>query len=54
MEFFCYMQNRKRHTDVQKTFGLCGRSRGWDVLREQHRNMYIIKGETDHQPRFDA
>ena len=25
-----------------------------DVLREQHRNMYIIKGETDHQPRLDA
>ena len=26
----------------------------FDVLREQHRNMYIIKGETDHQPRLDA
>ena len=24
------------------------------VLREQHQNMYIIKGETDHQPRLDA
>ena len=24
------------------TFGLCGRRRGWDVSREQHRNMYII------------
>ena len=23
-------------------------------MREQHRNMYIIKGETDHQPRLDA
>ena len=22
--------------------------------REQHQNMYIIKGETDHQPRLDA
>ena len=22
--------------------------------REQHRNMYTIKGETDHQPRLDA
>ena len=21
---------------------LCGRRRGWDVSREQHRNMYII------------
>ena len=39
------MQNRKRDTDVQN---------GWDVLRKQHQNMYIIKGETDHQPRLDA
>ena len=23
-------------------------------IREQHRNMYTIKGETDHQPRLDA
>ena len=22
--------------------------------REQHRNKYTIKGETDHQPRLDA
>ena len=28
--------------------------RGWDVSREQHRNMYTIKCETDHQPRLDA
>ena len=28
--------------------------RGWDVSREHHRNMYTIKGETDHQPRLDA
>ena len=25
-----------------------------DNSREQHRNMYTIKGETDHQPRLDA
>ena len=25
-----------------------------DVLREQHQNMYIIYGETDHQPRLYA
>ena len=50
------MQNRKRDTDVQnrQTFGLCGRRQGWDVSREQHRNMYIIYSETDHQPRLDA
>ena len=27
---------------------------GWDVSREQHRNTYTIKGETNHQPRLDA
>ena len=35
-------------------FGLYGRSRGWDDLREQHQNMYIIKCETDRQSRLDA
>ena len=34
------MQNRKR--DTEQSFGLCGRRHGWDVSREQHRNMYII------------
>ena len=48
------MQNRKRHRCIEQTFGLYGRRRGWDVLREQHRNMYIIKCDTDHQPRLDA
>ena len=38
----------------EQTFGLCGGRQGWDVSREQHRNMYIIKGETDYQPRLDA
>ena len=27
---------------IEQSFGLCGRRRGWDVSREQHRNMYII------------
>ena len=27
---------------LEQTFGLCGRGWGWDVSREQHRNMYII------------
>ena len=49
------MQNRKRDTDVQnRLLDSCGRRREWDVLREQHRNIYIVKGETDHQPRLDA
>ena len=48
------MQNRKRDTDVQNRPLDSGRTQGWDVSREQHRHMYIIKGETDHQPRLDA
>ena len=43
----------KRHRCIEQTFGLYGRRREWDDLREQHRNMYIIKGETDHQSRLD-
>ena len=49
-----YAKQKKRHRCTEQTLGLCGRRRGWDVLREQHQNMYIIKGETDHQPRLDA
>ena len=49
-----YAKQKKRHRCTEQTFGFCGRRQGWDVLREQHRNTYIIKGETDHQPRLDA
>ena len=28
---------------LEQTFGLYGRKQGGDDLREQHRNMYIIK-----------
>ena len=49
-----YVKQKKRHRCTEQTFGLCGRRRGWDVSREQHRNIYIIFGETDHQPRLDA
>ena len=48
------MQNRKRDTDVQNRLLDCGRRRGWDISRKQHRNLYIIKSDTDHQPRLDA
>ena len=49
-----YAKQKKRHRCIEQTFGLCERRQGWDVSREQHRNMYIIEGETDHQPRLDA
>ena len=37
-----------------RSFGLCGRGRGWDDLGEWHRNMYNIICETNRQSRFDA
>ena len=49
-----YARQKKRHRCIEQTFGLYGRRRGWDDLREQHRNMYIIKCETDRQPRLAA
>ena len=49
-----YAKQKKRHRCIAQTFGLGGRSQGWDVSREQHWNMYIIYTETDHQPRLDA
>ena len=41
-----YERQKKTHRCIKQTFGLCGRRRGWDDLREQYRNMYIIYGET--------
>ena len=49
-----YARQKKRHRRIGQTFGLCGRRQGLDDLREQHQNMYIMKCETDHQPRLDA
>ena len=49
-----YARQKKRHRYIKQTFGLYGRRRGWDDLRQQHRNMYIIKCETDRQSRLDA
>ena len=49
-----YARQKKRHRYKEQTIWLCGWSRRWDVLREQHRNMHIIQGETDHQTRLDV
>ena len=49
-----YARQQKRHRCIEQSFGLCGRRRGWDDLREKHWNMYIIICETDCQSRFDA
>ena len=31
-----YVKQKKRRRCTEQTFGLCGRRRGWDVLKEQH------------------
>ena len=49
-----YAKQKKRHSPKVCSIHLCGRRRGWDISREQHRNMYIIKWETDRQSRLDA
>ena len=35
-------QKKKKDRFIEQSFRLCGRRRGWDVSREQHRNMYSI------------
>ena len=49
-----YARQQNRHGCKEQTLGLCGRRQGWDDLREQHRNMYIIICEIDRHSRFDA
>ena len=49
-----YAEQKKRHRFIEQSFRVCGRRQGWDVSREQHRNMYTIKGETDYRRRLDA
>ena len=38
-----YAKQKERHRCTEQTFGLCGRRQRWDVLKEQHRNMYTKK-----------
>ena len=42
-----YARQQKRHRCKEQTFGLCGRGRGWDSLREWQRNMYITVCKID-------
>ena len=37
-----YAEQKKRHRCIEQSFRLCGRRRGWDVSREQHRNVYYL------------
>ena len=45
-----YAKQKKRHRCIEQSFGLCGRRRECDVSREQHRNKYTNKCETDRSP----
>ena len=35
-----YERQKKRHRCIGQNFGLYGRRRGWDDLREQHQNIH--------------
>ena len=35
-----YAEQKKRHRFIEQSFRVCGRRRGRDVSREQHRNMF--------------
>ena len=48
------VRQQKRHRCKEQSFGLCWRRKGWDDLREQHLNIYIIICEIDYQSGFDA
>ena len=37
-----YAEQKKKHRCIEQSFRLCGRRRGWDVSREQHRNVYYL------------
>ena len=49
-----YVRQQKGHTCIEQSFGLCGRGRGQDDMREWHWNMWNIIYETNRQSRFDA
>jgi len=45
---------QRRHRDKEQAFGLSGRRRGWDDLREEHWNMYITICKIDDPCKFAA
>ena len=47
-----YAKQKKRHRCIEQTLDSVGEGEGG--MFQEHQNMYIIKGETDHQPRLDA
>ena len=49
-----YVRQQGRHRCIEQSFGLCGRGRGWDDLKEWHWNIYNIICEMNRQSRFDA
>ena len=45
---------QRKHRCKEQTFGLRGRRRGWDDLREKHWDTYIAIGKIDDQCEFDV
>ena len=45
-----YAKQKKRHRCTEQNFGLCGRRRGWDASREQHRTCILSRVEQITSP----
>ena len=49
---FTGQQQRNKHRE--QTFAISGRGRGFENLRELHRNVYMTICKTDNQYEFNA
>ena len=49
-----HARQQRRHGCKEQTFGVSGRRRGWDDLREWHRSICITMCKIDNQCEFDA
>ena len=38
-----FAEQKKRHRCIEQSFGLCGRRRGWDALREQLKTCILSR-----------
>ena len=49
-----YARWKKRHRYIEQTFGLCGRRRGWDDLRDSIETRILPYVKYIGSSRFDA
>ena len=47
-----YAEQKKRHRCIEQSFRLCGRRRGWDVLRDQLLIMMSATRTLSCKPKF--